>query len=59
MTIWAVILNQVKFGAGDNMLLTVINICILFTALWIVVEGVIKFFVTGEEPTAPAAPETA
>ncbi len=59
MTIWAVILNQVKFGAGGNMLLTVINICILFVALWIVVEGVVKFFATSEEPTAPAAPETA
>jgi carbon starvation protein len=58
MTIWAVILNQVKFGASDNMLLTVINICILFIALWIVVEGVAKFFATSEEPTAPVAPQT-
>ena len=57
MTIWTVILNQVKFGASDNMLLTVINICILIIALWIAIEGVIKFFVTEEEPTAPAAPE--
>jgi carbon starvation protein len=59
MTIWAVVLNQVKFGAGGNMLLTVINICILFIALWIAVEGVVKFFATSEDPTAPAAPETA
>jgi carbon starvation protein len=59
MTIWAVILNQVKFGAGGNMLLTVINLCILIIALWIAIEGVIKFFTTGEEPAAPAAPETA
>jgi carbon starvation protein len=59
MTIWAVILNQVKYGAGGNMLLTVINICILITALWIATEGVIKFFATGEEPAAPAAPEVA
>jgi carbon starvation protein len=59
MTIWAVILNQVKFGAGGNMLLTVINLCILITALWIAIEGVIKFFATEEEPTAPATPETA
>jgi hypothetical protein len=48
----------VKFGASDNMLLTVINICILFIALWIVVEGVAKFFATSEEPTAPVAPQT-
>jgi carbon starvation protein len=59
MTIWALILNQVKFGAADNMLLTVINICILLIALWIAIEGVIKFFATGEEPAAPAEPETA
>ena len=59
MTIWAVILNQVKFGAGDKILLTVINICILFVALWIVVEGVIKFFVTEEVPPEAPAPEAA
>jgi carbon starvation protein len=59
MTIWALILNQVKFGAGGNTLLTVINICILIIALWIAIEGVIKFFATGEEPAAPAAPEVA
>ncbi len=59
MTIWAVILNQVKFGAGDKMLLTVINICILFVALWIVVEGVIKFFITEEVPPEAPAPEVA
>ena len=59
MTIWALILNQAKFGAGGNTLLTVINICILIIALWIAIEGVIKFFTAGEEPAAPAAPETA
>jgi carbon starvation protein len=59
MTIWALILNQVKFGAAGNTLLTVINICILLLALWIAIEGVIKFFATEEEPAAPAAPETA
>ena len=59
MTIWAVILNEVSFSAGNNMLLTVINMCVLVIAVWIVIEGVIKFFATGEEPAAPAAPETA
>jgi carbon starvation protein len=59
MTIWAVILNEVKFSAGNNMLLTVINLLVLLIAVWIVIEGVIKFFGTGEEPAAPAAPETA
>ena len=59
MTIWAVILNQVSFGAKHNALLQVINICILVIAIWIAIEGVIKFFTVGEEPAAPAAPETA
>ena len=55
MTIWAVIMNQVKFGAGHNMLLQVVNIIILLIAVWIVVEGVIKFFtMDGEGPAEPA-----
>jgi len=59
MTIWAVVLNQVSFSAGKNALLTVINICILIVALWIAIEGLIKFFLTEEEPAAPGEPETA
>jgi carbon starvation protein len=59
MTIWAVILNEVKFSAGHNALLTVINLLVLAIAIWILIEGVVKFFTTEEEPTAPAAPETA
>jgi hypothetical protein len=51
-------MNQVKFGATHNVLLQVINICILFVALWIAVEGVIKFFVTHEAPPPEPAPAT-
>jgi len=55
MTIWAVIMNQFKFGDAHNMLLQVINIVILFIALWIVIEGVLKFFTMGGEiPPEPA-----
>ena len=55
MTIWAVIMNQFKFGGAHNMLLQVINIVILFIALWIVIEGVLKFFsMGGEVPPEPA-----
>ncbi|MGB9437429.1 MAG: carbon starvation protein A [Desulfobacterales bacterium] len=55
MTIWAVILNQVKFGAAHNPLLQVINIVILFIAVWIVVEGVVKFFTMGGDmPPEPS-----
>jgi carbon starvation protein len=54
MTIWAVIMNQVKFGASHNALLQVINFCILVIALWILVEGVVKFFTMEEGPPEPA-----
>ncbi len=54
MTIWALILNQVKFGTAHNLLLQVINLCILVIAVWIAVEGVIRFFSTGEAPPEPA-----
>jgi len=49
MTIWAVVLNQINFGAAHNTLLRVVNLCILLLACWIVAEGVIKFFFTQEE----------
>ena len=56
MTIWAVIINQIDFGAAQNMLLQAINVLILLIALWIVAEGVIKFFsMGGELPPEPAA----
>jgi carbon starvation protein len=58
MTIWAVILNEVKFSAGSSALLTVINLCVLIVALWILIEGVVKFFSAEEEPAPPTAPET-
>jgi carbon starvation protein len=54
MTIWAIVLNQYSYGAGGNTLLQVINICILFIAVWISIEGIVKFFGTEEVP--PEAP---
>ena len=59
MTIWAVIMNQLKFDAAHNMLLMVINLIILAIALWIAVEGIIKFFTTQEETPVKGAPEAA
>ena len=53
MTIWAVVMNQVKFLGAANMLLTVINICILITAVWIAVEGAVKFFRLFGKPPPP------
>ena len=58
MTIWAVVLNQFKFGTAHNPLLQTINFIILVVAVWITIEGLIKFFSPthiGEEP-APVTP---
>ncbi len=57
MTIWAVVLNQFKFGTASNLLLEVVNLIILVIAVWILIEGLIKFFSpthTTEEPAAVA-----
>jgi carbon starvation protein len=53
MTIWAVIMNLVDFLGAHNTLLTVINVCILIVSVWIVVEGVVKFFT----PSGPSSVE--
>jgi carbon starvation protein len=57
MTIWAVVMNQMKFGVQHNALLQVINACILIVAVWIVIEGLIKFLSLFGKP--PAEPELA
>ena len=46
MTLWAVIMNQAKFGLSHNLLLQVVNGIVIIIAVWIVVEGIIKFFST-------------
>jgi carbon starvation protein len=59
MTIWAVIVNQVNWLGAHNMLLSIINICILIIAVWIVIEGLIKFFSSyGTTPGEPAPAAT-
>jgi carbon starvation protein len=50
MTIWALIINQFKFGASHNLLLQVINLIILAIAVWIAIEGLIKFFSSNLRP---------
>ncbi|MBI9082817.1 MAG: carbon starvation protein A [Desulfobacterales bacterium] len=55
MTLWASVVNQVKFGGAHNMLLQVINVIIIIIAAWIVVEGFVKFFQTDEDTTLPDA----
>ncbi len=43
MSFWATIINQIKFLQG-NVLLTIINFIIILSILWIVIEGLIRFF---------------
>jgi carbon starvation protein len=54
MTIWAVVMNQFKFGADHNVLLQVINFIILVIAVWIAIEGLVKFFSPTHFPEEPA-----
>ena len=56
MTLWAAVMNQVKFGSAHNMLLQVINIVIIVVAVWIVIEGLIKFFSTDDAALDEAHP---
>jgi len=46
MTLWASVLNQFQFGVENNLLLQIINAAIVVIVLWIIIEGVIKFFKT-------------
>jgi len=48
MTLWAAVMNQLKFGSQHNLLLQTINIVIIIIAAWIVIEGVVKFFSTDD-----------
>jgi len=45
----ALIMNQFKFGSAHNVLLQTINFIILVIAIWIAIEGLVKFF----SPTHP------
>lgn len=55
MTLWALILNQTKFGSQHNLMLQMMNAAILITAVWIAIEGIIRFF-SMEGPAAGNSP---
>ncbi|WDP91316.1 MAG: carbon starvation protein A [Desulfobacter sp.] len=52
MTIWALVMNQTKFGASHNMLLQSVNGLILVLAIWIFAEGAIKLMGSDKQPGA-------
>ncbi len=57
MTLWAVVMNQTKFGTQHNLLLQVVNGIIIVVAVWIVIEGLIKFF-SADSSAATSGTET-
>ena len=56
MTLWAAVMNQFKFGTQHNLLLQTINFVIIIIAVWIVIEGLIKFFSDEDLPLDDAQP---
>ncbi|MBN1407355.1 MAG: carbon starvation protein A [Calditrichaceae bacterium] len=55
MTLWASILNQLEYSGKEDILLLIINAATIVIVLWIVVEGLIKFF-SGSEQTVQRNP---
>ncbi|MBN2424549.1 MAG: carbon starvation protein A [Calditrichaceae bacterium] len=48
MTLWASVMNQSEFMAGNNLLLMAVNALIILLVVWIIAEGLLKFFKPGE-----------
>jgi carbon starvation protein len=44
MTLWATLVNQVRFAIDNDLLLQIVNIIILVIVIWIIIEGLLKFF---------------
>ncbi len=51
MTFWASMMNESHFFASKKILLLTVNGVIIFLVLWIMIEGVYKFFQTKSEVT--------
>jgi len=48
MTVWAIIVNQGMYMAKGQTLLSVLNIIVLGCAIWVIIEGLVRFFATSE-----------
>ncbi len=46
---WAAVLNQVRFGAGHHILLQIINLVIILSMVWVLIEAIMKFSKTKYE----------
>jgi len=54
MTIWAVTMNQFTFATSHNLLLQIVNFIILVIAVWIAIEGTIKFLTPQDMSKTPS-----
>ncbi|MCD4692788.1 MAG: carbon starvation protein A, partial [Calditrichales bacterium] len=48
MTLWASIMNQADFYSNQKYFLLILNGVIIIIVVWIVVEGLVKFFRPGK-----------
>jgi len=46
MTIWAIFINQGMYAAKDNLLLMTLNMLVLGVSIWVIIEGLVRFFKT-------------
>ncbi len=46
MTLWALVMNQLKYMSAKNTMLQIVNAVILIIVAWIIIEAVIQFFRT-------------
>lgn len=46
MTVWAILINQGLYLDKGNMLLSSLNLLVLGVSIWVVFEGLLKFFKT-------------
>lgn len=58
MTLWASIINQINFSSEKNIFLLIVNAVIILIVLWIIFEGLIKFF-TPSKKIVKTKPSTA
>ncbi len=52
MTLWAILINQGMYMAGDKILLEIINMVVFVVSCWVILEGLFRFFKTKTGDTA-------
>lgn len=58
ITLWAAVLNQMEYGASNNLLLQIINAIVIIIVLWVTIEGVSSFFRMNAETKRTSEKET-